>query len=106
ASGATFAWEEQSVLYAQDVLRLVWDKAHKLGYGNYFVYLQKGGITDDHVYVNEYAKIPTIDIIHYDQRTRSGFPEHWHTHRDNLNAIDRNTLKAVGQTLLEVLYTL
>lgn len=106
ASGATFAWEEQSVMYAQDVLRLVWDKAHKMGYGNYFIYLQKGGITDDHVYVNEHAKIPTIDIIHYDQRTRSGFPEHWHTHRDNINAIDRQTLKAVGQTLLEVLYTL
>lgn len=106
AAGATFAWEEQSVEYAQDVLRLVWDKAHKLGYGNHFVYLQKGGIIDDHVYVNENAKIPTIDIIHYDTRTRSGFPEHWHTHRDNMNAIDRNTLKAVGQTLLEVLHTL
>ncbi|MBP9187593.1 MAG: M28 family peptidase, partial [Bacteroidia bacterium] len=49
--------------------------------------------------------IPTIDIIHYDAASRTGFPGHWHTHNDNMNAIDRNTLKAVGQTLLEVIYT-
>lgn len=104
-ANARFAWEEQSIYYAQPILKKVWEKAHLMGYGANFVYFQKGGIIDDHVYVNRNAKIPTIDIIHYDANSRSGFPEHWHTHRDNMSAIDRNTLKAVGQTLLEVIYT-
>ena len=69
------------------------------------MYYQKSGIIDDHYYVNKIAKIPTIDIIHYDAASRTGFPSHWHTHNDNMSAIDKNTLKAVGQTLLEVIYT-
>lgn len=104
AANAKFAWEEVSVSYAKPVLEKVWKTGNALGYPQ-FVYLQKGGIVDDHAYVNKNAGIPTIDIIHFDANTESGFPEHWHTHRDNMNAIDRNTLKAVGQTLLEVIYS-
>jgi hypothetical protein len=33
-----------------------------------------------------------------------GFPGHWHTANDNLENIDPATLKAVGQTILQVLY--
>jgi hypothetical protein len=29
---------------------------------------------------------------------------HWHTVNDNMNIIDRETLKATGQTALEVIY--
>jgi len=29
---------------------------------------------------------------------------HWHTMNDNMDIIDRETLKAVGQTVLEVIY--
>ncbi len=105
AANAKFAWEEVSVNYAKPVLEKVWGLGNALGYANRFVYFNKGGIIDDHAYVNKNAGIPTIDIIHYDAATPSGFPEHWHTHRDNMNAIDRNTLSAVGQTLLEVIYT-
>ncbi len=104
APNAKFAWEEYSVKYARPILEKVWKVGNALGYNN-FVYYQRSPITDDHFYVNEKAGIPTIDIIHFDTNTPSGFPEHWHTHRDNMNAIDRNTLKAVGQTLLEVIYT-
>lgn len=105
APEAKFAWEQVSVDYAQPVLQNVWQTAHNLGYSNYFMFYPKGGITDDHYYVNTIAKIPTIDIIHYDAVSRTGFPTHWHTHNDNMNVIDRNTLKAVGQTLLEVIYS-
>jgi hypothetical protein len=90
--------------HAEPVLRKVWDQAIQLGYNNYFYYYQGGFITDDHKYINELANIPTIDIIHYSESTNTGFPAHWHTVNDKLNAIDRNTLKAVGQTLLEVVY--
>ena len=104
APDAKFAWEEVSMQAAQPVLQAVWQTAHSLGYSNYFMYYQKGGIIDDHYYVNKTAKIPTIDLIHYDASSKTGFPTHWHTHNDNMSAIDRNTLKAVGQTLLEVVF--
>lgn len=105
AAGAKFAWENVSVEAAQPILQAVWQTAHNLGYSNYFMYYQKSGIIDDHYYVNKTAKIPTIDIIHYDAASATGFPGHWHTHRDDMSVIDRNTLKAVGQTLLEVIYS-
>lgn len=105
APGATFAWEEVSINAAQPILQQVWQTGHALGYSNYFMFYNKGGIIDDHYYVNKIAKIPTIDIIHYDAASKTGFPTHWHTHNDNMGVIDRNTLKAVGQTLLEVIYT-
>jgi arabinogalactan endo-1,4-beta-galactosidase len=65
---------------------------------------QGGTINDDHLYVNKYARIPTINIIHYDQGTQSGFYPYWHTTMDNMDQIDRNTLKAVGQTVLTVVF--
>jgi glutaminyl-peptide cyclotransferase len=103
ANKAAFGWEGYSVMYAKPVLEKVWGVAHNLNYGNRFEYLQLGGIEDDHKYVNEKAGIPTIDII--DFNAEGNFPDHHHTHRDNMSVIDRNTLKIVGQTLLEVIFT-
>ena len=60
-------------------------------------------MTDDHVAINKIAGIPTVDILHYYTRTNEFF-EHHHTITDDMNTIDKNTLKAVGQTLLEVIY--
>ena len=45
-----------------------------------------------------------IDIINYDPDSKSGFGWYWHTQKDNMENIDRETLKAVGQTVLEVVY--
>jgi hypothetical protein len=64
---------------------------------------QGGGyVTDDHLFINRYAGIPTIDIVPYSET--SSFFEHWHTVRDDMNAIDKSTLQAVGQTVMEVIY--
>lgn len=103
-TNATFAWEENSIDYAKPIVEKVWSTAQSLGYSNQFIYFQNGGIEDDHFYVNRNANIPTIDIICFDKNTTSSFPSHHHTHRDNMSVIDKNTLKAVGQTLLEVIY--
>lgn len=105
ATNAKFAWEETSFSFAPQVLQRVWQTAGSLGYSNYFIYYQKGGIIDDHYYVNKNTGIPTIDIIHYEQSSTTGFPMHWHTLNDNMKVIDKNTLKAVGQTVLETVYT-
>jgi glutaminyl-peptide cyclotransferase len=45
-----------------------------------------------------------IDIIHLIPNSASSFGAYHHTHRDNMSIIDKNTLKAVGQTVLSVLY--
>lgn len=104
AKNATFTMEATSMYYASNVVEKLWAVAHKLGYGNYFLYKRTDGITDDHYYVNAIAGIPSIDIIQHDPDTRSNFGKYWHTHNDNMDIIDRNTLKAVGQTVLQVLY--
>ena len=45
-----------------------------------------------------------IDIIDRSTSTETGFGAHWHTHNDNMDIIDRKTLKAVGQLMLAVIY--
>ncbi len=102
---ARFPMEGNSQQYAPGVLREVWAAAGQSGYSSYFVYEQGGSITDDHVPVNEIIKIPTIDIINLPAGSSTGFVNHWHTHEDNMTNIDKGTLKAVGQTLLQYLYT-
>lgn len=104
AKDAIFPHEGHSLYYAQNIVFKVWKAASDLGFGNYFINVREyRGITDDHYYVNTLAKIPTIDIIHYDPR-RNDFGSFHHTHSDNMSIIDIHTLKAVGQTLMEVIY--
>lgn len=105
-ANARFAVEEYSKQYANHVVTAVWSAAHEIGYGKYFVYERGGAISDDHIPINEIAKIPTIDIINQPKGSSTGFVGHWHKHDDNLSNIDVNTLKAVGQTLVQFLYGL
>ena len=104
AKNATFLKEGYSREYAPDIVDKVWNITEKLGYSAYFINKETSSITDDHYYVNTITNIPTIDIIHYDNSTSSGFPAHWHTHNDTMENISRETLKAVGQTLLTVIF--
>ena len=101
---ATFAMEGLSMQYAGSIVQKVWQTGNGLGDSKYFIYRETGPITDDHSYVNEFAKIPMIDIIEYKIGGSNYFGTYWHTHNDNMSVIDKNTLKAVGQTLLEVVY--
>lgn len=105
AKGAIFQQEGYSVQMAEGVVRKVWGVAAQLGYNNYFIDQRGSAITDDHVPVNEVAKIPMIDIIHTQPNNLSHtFFDAWHTTRDTMENIDTKTLKAVGQTLIQVLY--
>ncbi len=105
ASDAVFPKEYLSMYFAQNVVEKVWKKASELGHGSLFVNqeIPSPGITDDHRYVNILAKIPSIDIIHYDMKEMD-FGSFHHTHEDNMSVIDKTTLKAVGQTVTEVIY--
>jgi len=104
APDATFYKEEYSMYYAGSVVEKVWSNARMLGYGKYFVDKKGGAIMDDHIPVNQNLRIPSIDIIQHDKSTNTGFGWYWHTQSDNMNNISKETLKAVGQTVLEVVY--
>ncbi len=101
--GAQFSHEYFSLQYAQGIVAMVWDAAAKAGYGSYFVNRQGGAITDDHVMVNRIAGIPCIDIIDMHPESDTGFFDGWHTTHDTLDQIDPATLKAVGQTLANLI---
>ena len=103
AANAQFPIEGYSDRYAGNVTRKVWDWANMLGYGDRFIYDKKQEITDDHKYVNEIAKIPMMNIVHYDQQN-GFFGDFHHTHKDNIDLIDKSTLESVGRTVLHVLY--
>lgn len=102
--GATFLKEGYSMAYAPNLVQRVWNHASDLGYSGYFPYKDGPAITDDHTYVNSIARIPTIDIIHLQENQNSSFASYWHTHNDNMASVDKNALKAVGQTLLRLIY--
>lgn len=102
--GARFGQEYFSLQYAAPVVKKVWKLAASMGYSNYFIAEQTNPVTDDHYFVNSIARIPMIDIINQPPDSQTGFPTHWHTDQDNLQAIDRFTLGVVGQLMLAVIY--
>ncbi len=105
AKNATFLKEYYSRQYAPYYVNLIWKTAAGLGYDNYFVNRDGYPIDDDHLYINRIAGIPSVDIIQLDPNSPNGtFWKYWHTQGDTLDKIDKQTLKAVGQVLLTVIY--
>jgi hypothetical protein len=104
SKNATFYKEHASSEYAPAVVNKIWTAARDLGFGKYFIDAAGGYITDDHLYVMSGRKIPSVDIINYAPDNANGFGSYWHTHDDNMSIISRETLEAVGQTVLEVVY--
>ena len=104
AKNASFFKEATSMRYAPQIVEEVWSTARDLGYGKFFINAEGGAITDDHQYVILGRNIPCIDIIYTDPESDNGFGPHWHTQNDTMDNIDRETLKAVGQTVLQVVY--
>lgn len=103
--GANFYQEQFSLRYAASIVDKVWSAARHAGYGSMFTNEVGGQITDDHIPVNE-AGIPTVDVIpFYPDCRQSSFGPTWHTINDDMEHLDINTLKAVGQTLIQVIYS-
>jgi len=100
--GARFYKEGYSMQYAKNVVDKVWRYGHHLGHSDFFIMRQTEAITDDHLFVNQDANIPMINIIEYSPDY--GFGHYHHTHADNMDLIDRKTLQVVGETVLFALY--
>lgn len=103
ATGAKFLKEGVSKTYAPQFLDYVWNLANSMGYGNLFINKNlSGGVVDDHVFINQNMGIPTIDIIN--KPSDNAFGDHWHTEKDNMDVIDKNVLRGVGQVVTAVVY--
>ena len=101
---AKFFYEGYSSRTAYRPMKKIWKAAGKLGFSQLFIQMDGGEVTDDHVFVNKLRQFPCVDIIDYDPDSDTGFNEHWHTLGDNMSNIYKPTLKAVGQTLMQVIY--
>jgi len=78
----TIYQERNSWNYARDVSRSVFAKAKELGVET-FIARVRHEIRDDHLPLNQIAKIPTIDLIDFDYpRPGIGAPKYWHTTKD------------------------
>ena len=99
---ASFPYEyfsRRSAARLDDIFRA---SAATAGYSSLFPNVMGGAVTDDHIELIKKG-IPAIDIIDYDPQ--QGFNPTWHTHADNIDNIDPATLKAVGQSLLQFIYS-
>jgi len=104
AKDAKFYREQISDSYARFLVDKIWNTAQNLGFDKYFINAAGGIITDDHLYVNQIAGVPSANIIQYDPRSAHGFGDYWHTVNDDMRNISKETLFAVGTTLLHVIY--
>lgn len=98
--GAVFPAEyfsRQSAPALDDAFRAA---AARAGHEKIFPRQMGGAVTDDHVELID-AGIPAIDILDY----RDGFNPTWHTVSDDLGHISRETLGAVGESLMEFVYS-
>lgn len=102
--GAVFCREYFSEQAAPRLAQSLWGIAASRGYGDLFLNKLGGAVTDDHVQLIEKG-VPAVDIIEYHPEQESGFNSHWHTVSDNMENIDRATLKAVGETVMQYLIT-
>jgi hypothetical protein len=101
---ATFTKEGVSRQFGSRIVDQIWQTANNLGFSNFFISKETPPIIDDHLYINRLIHIPTINIVEYDENTHNKFNAHHHKHSDDMDIIDKKTLKAVGQTVLEFIY--
>jgi hypothetical protein len=104
AKDAVFTLEQVSMQHAPEQMRYVWAVAHRLGHRKYFRFNLTRGVLHDHFFINTLTDIPCLSIIDHDNSSATGFGRYWHTRQDDITTIDRTTLKAVGQTLVQVVY--
>lgn len=100
---ARFHYEHFSKQNAPTPCLKIWSEAKRLGYDDIFINKLGGAITDDHIYLTD-AGIPTCNIIETVNQETGSFPPTWHTHDDNMSNISKSSLKAVGETVLNVVY--
>ncbi|MFN5321089.1 MAG: M28 family peptidase [Planctomycetota bacterium] len=93
-------YEKNSMKSAARVCRSIWGVAKELGVKE-FIPEEKHQIRDDHLPLNEIARIPTCDIIDFDYPNPERPNEYWHTLQDRPENCSAESLGKVGAVLLE-----
>jgi len=88
--------EISSLHFAPEVTDSIWKTAKKLNVKE-FVAKPKHDVRDDHLALNQIAKIPTCDIIDFDYGPGNSY---WHTTKDAPAACSGASLAKVGRVLL------
>lgn len=80
------------------LVNLLWDTAHRLGFEKSFLD-EEQYLEDDHLPFID-AGIPAVDIIDFDYG-----PDHsyWHTNQDTLDKVSGESIKTVGDVVVESL---
>lgn len=84
--------EKSSMKLAPDVTNAIWAAAAEVGVKE-FMDVEKHQVNDDHLPLNNIARIPTCDIIDFD------YP-HWHTTRDVPAQCSGESLAKVGRVII------
>lgn len=100
---AVFPREYFSEYNCKDINDIIWKEAARSGFSDRFPNRLGNPIVDDHVFLMQ-AGIPAIDIIESANPETGTFPPTWHTTADNIDNIDRTTLRCVGQVVTNVIY--
>lgn len=103
AKDAQFHREGYSMEFAPTIVEKVWDHAQRLGYSHVFIRKTQPGVTDDHLFVNTIAKIPMINIVHFEPGI-GFFGDFHHSQKDNMDLINKDMLGIVGTTVLNTIY--
>ena len=103
AKDAQFHREGYSMKFAPSIVEKVWGHAQRLGYSHVFIPRTQDGVTDDHLFVNTIARIPMINIVHFEPGI-GYFGDFHHTQKDSLGLISREMLGIVGTTILNTVY--
>ncbi len=92
--------EVNSLNMARDLTKMIWSIAKDLKVREFRA--TKGHIIkDDHLPLNQIAKIPTCDIIDFDYPKPGLNNKYWHTSADNVENCSADSLGKVGMVMLE-----
>jgi glutaminyl-peptide cyclotransferase len=93
--------EKTSVRYARNVAHQIWDIARQLGIRE-FLHQTRHEVRDDHLPLNEVARIPTVNIIDFDYPSPADRVKnrYWHTQDDTPDKCSAESLGKVGSVIL------
>jgi hypothetical protein len=94
------SWDDVSFKYAPLLAKEVWGIAKELGLKEFSPRVLHS-IRDDHLPLNQIAKIPTIDIIDFDYPTvASRSRSHWHTMADTPDKCSGESITKVAAVVM------
>ena len=86
--------DTNSLRYARETTKGIWDTAARLGVREFVNQVYPVAINDDHMPLNQIARIPTCDVIDFD------YP-YWHTEGDRADRCSALSLAKVGWVVHE-----